>query len=87
MGKQSVHIGSLIKRVLEEKRIPVSEFAAMAHTDRSNMYRFLNRENIDLVLLNRYCRLLDHDFFKDLSDNYQKERSKSLANAKNKAKR
>ena len=87
MGKQSVHIGNLVKKVLAEKRISVSEFAAMANTDRSNMYRILNRENMDLVVLNRYCRLLDHDFFKDLSDNFQKERLESLANAKNKAKR
>jgi len=70
----NLHIGNLIRKVLKEKRISVSEFAAMANSDRTNMYRILQRESIDLSVLERYSRLLDHDFFRDLSENFQSER-------------
>jgi len=70
----NLHIGNLIRKVLKEKRISVSEFAAMANSDRTNMYRILQRESIDLSVLERYSRLLDYDFFRDLSENFQSER-------------
>lgn len=49
----------------------------MACSDRTNMYRILHRESIDLSLLLKYSHLLDYDFFKDLSDYFQSERSDS----------
>ena len=68
-----MHIGSLIKSVLDEKRITVREFAVMANSERTNMYRILVRESIDLSVLERYSRILDHNFFQDLSDEYKKQ--------------
>ncbi len=38
-----MHIGNIIKGVLAEKRILVSEFAKMANSDRANMYRLERR--------------------------------------------
>lgn len=73
----TVHIGNLIWQVLKRKRISVKDFADMACSDRTNMYRILHRESIDLSVLNKYSHLLDYDFFKDLSDNYQSERTDS----------
>ncbi len=66
-----MHIGSLIKSVLDEKRITVREFAVMANSERTNMYRILDRESIDLSVLERYSRILDHNFFQDLSEEYK----------------
>ena len=63
-----VHIGNLIRKVLREKKISVVEFAAMADVNSRTMYRILRRESIDSAELNRYAHLLDHDFFRDLSD-------------------
>ena len=68
-----MNIGSLIRSVLNEKRITVREFAMMANSERTNMYRILNRESIDLSILERYSRILDHNFFQDLSDEYKKQ--------------
>lgn len=69
-----MHIGNIIKGVLAEKRISVSEFAKMANSDRANMYRILSRESIDLSVLERYSRLLDYDFFLELSRIFQSEK-------------
>ena len=68
-----MNIGSLIRSVLNEKRITVREFAVMANSERTNMYRILDRESIDLSVLERYSRILDHNFFQDLSDEYKKQ--------------
>ena len=69
-----MHIGNIIKGVLAEKRISVSEFAKMANSYRANMYRILSRESIDLSVLERYSRLLDYDFFLELSRIFQSEK-------------
>ena len=68
-----MHIGHLIRNVLDEKRISVRQFAMMANSERTNMYRILDRESIDLSVLERYSRILDHNFFQDLSDEYKKQ--------------
>ena len=69
-----MHIGNIIKGVLAEKRISVSEFAKMANSVRANIYRILSRESIDLSVLERYSRLLDYDFFLELSRIFQSEK-------------
>ncbi len=68
-----MHIGHLIRNVLDEKRISVRQFAMMANSERTNMYRILDRESIDLSVLERYSRILDHNFFQDLSEEYKKQ--------------
>lgn len=68
-----MHIGHLIRNVLDEKRISVRQFAMMANSERTNMYRILDRESIDLSVLERYSRILDHNFFQDLSDEYKEQ--------------
>ncbi|MBR3466554.1 MAG: XRE family transcriptional regulator [Bacteroidales bacterium] len=68
-----MHIGHLIRNVLDEKRISVRQFAMMANSERTNMYRILDRESIDLSVLERYSCILDHNFFQDLSDEYKKQ--------------
>ena len=73
----NMHIGNIIRKVLREKRISVSEFAKIANSDRTNMYRILNRESIDLSVLERYSRLLDYDFFLVLSDIFQSEKKET----------
>lgn len=72
-----MNIGSLIRSVLNEKRITVREFAVMANSERTNMYRILDRGSIDLSVLERYSRILDHNFFQDLSEEYKKQHKNS----------
>lgn len=68
-----MHVGHIVKRVLDEKRISVREFAEMANSERTNMYRILNRESLDVSVLERYSRILDHNFFDDLSEEYKNQ--------------
>lgn len=66
-----MHIGQLVKKVLKDKRISIREFASIANSERTNMYRILNRESIDLSVLERYSRILNYNFFQDLSEEYE----------------
>lgn len=67
-----MHIGNRILEVLKQKHITVNEFAVMCASDRTNMYRILKRESIDIELLLRYSIKLQHNFFKDLSEDFEK---------------
>ncbi len=68
MCATSIHIGKLIKQVIEAKGIKVSWLAKMLCCSRSNIYKIYAKENIDVELLIRISRLLDHDFFLDISE-------------------
>lgn len=70
--KKQMTIGQRIKEVFDNmpKSCTVNWFAAQLHCDRRNIYRIFERENIDILLLERISRVLDHDFFADLSKSY-----------------
>ena len=63
-------IGQRIKQRFDEmpRHCTVTWFARQLHCDRRNVYRIFERDNIDIVLLARISRILNHDFFADLSD-------------------
>ena len=43
-------------------------FADAIHSDRSNTYKMLKRDSIDLALLMTISELLNYDFLKDCSE-------------------
>lgn len=65
-------IGERIKEVFMTlpKDCDVNWFARQLHCDRRNVYRIFNKENIDIDMLCRISQILNHDFFKDLSEKY-----------------
>lgn len=63
-----VHIGLFIKQKLKENGHSVTWFASKICCSRANVYKIFEKENIDTELLKRICNVLNHDFFKDLSD-------------------
>lgn len=65
-------IGQRIKEVFDSmpKGCTVVWFARQLHCERANIYRIFQRENIDIELLRRISLVLNHDFFKDLSDEF-----------------
>lgn len=65
-----MNIGQSIRKVFDEmpKQCTVAWFAKELHCERRNVYRIFERENIDILLLARISRILDHDFFQDLSN-------------------
>lgn len=59
----------MIKAELDRqpKARTVKWFAEQLHCKRTNVYNIFNRQSVDTDLLERISRILDHDFFLDLS--------------------
>lgn len=64
-------LGSLIKQVLDERGISVTEFARMLPCSRANAYKILLKEHLDSSLIQRISELLAYDFFKEYSTHLQ----------------
>lgn len=62
-----MHIGTRIKQVLKEKHKPVTWLAKEINCERTNIYNVFSRKDISTGLLQRLSIVLEHDFFKELS--------------------
>ena len=73
---EQVKIGQRIRQVFDEKpkSCDVAWFAARLHCERRNVYRIFERDNIDIIQLFRISKILNHDFFADLSEFYVQSR-------------
>ena len=58
-----VHIGEIIKRVVKEKGLSVTEFGKRISKHRRNVYDIFKRESVDTELLQKISKVLEHDFF------------------------
>lgn len=65
---KSIHIGNMIRAELKAQGRTITWFAKAIHTDRSNVYKMLGKESIDLKLLFRISTLLHHNFLHDCSE-------------------
>lgn len=63
-----MHIGKHIQEIMKQQGRSASWLAKNIPCERSNVYYIYERNTIDTELLERICRLLNHDFFKELSD-------------------
>jgi len=61
-------IGRRIKAELERQERSVTWFAKKLACHRTNIYDIFARDNIDMTLLIRISRILNHNFLKDLSE-------------------
>jgi transcriptional regulator with XRE-family HTH domain len=61
-----VHAGETVKEYFEASGLSVSEFARRLNCHRQNVYDIFKRQNIDLSLLQRISRVLEHDFVTEL---------------------
>ena len=62
-----LHIGKMVAAELDRQGRKVEWLARQIPCDKSNAYKMLKRPDMDLSLLFRISRILDHDFFADLS--------------------
>ena len=65
--EKSIHIGAIIKDKLAQERRSVSWFADQMNCDRSNMYKLLSRAHLDSNFILRASKILEYNFFKDIS--------------------
>lgn len=65
-----LHIGQLIRAELDShpRHHTVTWFANRLNCNRRNVYDIFNRPDIDTNLLRRICTVLEHDFFRDISE-------------------
>ena len=62
-----MHIGSLIQEELKRQGRSVTWFAEQLFYTRPHIYKIFSKATIDTGLLQRISKILNHDFFSDLS--------------------
>ena len=62
------HLGKLIRKELKRQKRTVSWLAESINCDRTNCYCIFNRQYIDIELLKRISKALQHNFFIDLAN-------------------
>ena len=63
---KDIHIGSIIKKVLDEKSMSVTAFADKIHRERTTIYSIFKRKSIDTDLLHKISKVLDYDFLREV---------------------
>lgn len=66
-----VHIGNLIRQTLKERGYTVVWFAAQLAYTRVNVYKIFEKKSLDTDLLMRISVILDTNFFKAYSDEFE----------------
>lgn len=72
-GNAMLHVGHLVQEELSRQRRSVVWLAERLYCDRTNIYRLFRKGDIDTGMLMRLSRILEHDFFADLSRHYEAE--------------
>lgn len=59
----SIHIGEKIKQRAKHLRIGPTELGKLINTSKQNVYGIYKRRSIDVEMLKKISKALDHDFF------------------------
>lgn len=65
--EQSFHLGRIIRQELDNQKRTVTWFADSINCDRTNCYCIFERQYIDIDLLKRISKVLNHNFFNELA--------------------
>ena len=70
-----IHVGQMIKDEFDKhpKAHTARWLAGRLHCERANIYDIFNRRSVDTDLLLRISRILEHDFFLDISAELNRE--------------
>jgi len=66
-----VNIGQRIKEELQQQERTVSWMARKLNCTRAAVYRIFEKNSIDTVMLATISKILDHNFFQELSDDLE----------------
>ena len=66
-----MHIGQHIKEVMRRQGVTATQLASDICCTRPHMHKIFRKDNLDIALLWRISEALGHDFFHDLSEEYQ----------------
>lgn len=62
-----IHIGMRIREELQLQERSVAWFARQICCTRQHAYKIFEKDNLDILLLAKICKVLNHDFFSDIS--------------------
>ena len=65
MQHEEIHIGRLVKSVFEDSGMTVAELARQLFCERTNVYAIFHRKSIDVEMLARLSKILNHNFLDD----------------------
>lgn len=68
--KENLHVGKMIEAYLKENGVSKVKFAQMIPCSRVTVYNILNSPNINTQTLQHICKILNHDFFLDISSQH-----------------
>ena len=68
-----MHIGQHIKEVMRQQGVTATQLAKDICCARPHIHRIFRKDNIDIALLERISAALNYDFFRDLSDEFQRK--------------
>jgi len=71
--KDEIHIGMKIREKMKEEGRSVSWLAKKLNCNRSNIYKIYEKSNMDMTQLLRISRILNYDFFNDISELVKKD--------------
>ena len=66
----SMHIGQHIKEVMRQQGVTATQLANAICCTRPHIHKIFRKDNIDIALLRHLSDALHHDFFRDLSEDY-----------------
>ena len=66
-----MHIGQHIKEVMRRQGVTATKLAQDICCSRTHVHKIFRKDNLDIALLRRISNALQHDFFHDLSEEYQ----------------
>ena len=65
-----IHIGTRIREVMKDKKMTVTYLASQIPCERTNVYNIFIRTDISMSLLMTISRILGHNFFAELSEDF-----------------
>lgn len=68
MNRKNETIGKLIQLEVCRQQISVQAFAEMICCTRTNVYNIFSRNSIDISLLQKICKVLNRNFFKEIAE-------------------
>lgn len=74
----NIHIGELIRQVLEEQGRTITWLANQIGCSRENLYKIFRRSWIHTDMLQKISVSLNYDFFKEYSQWFDKQKSVNL---------
>jgi plasmid maintenance system antidote protein VapI len=67
---KEISIGERIRQVFDKSDMSITQFAESLHCDRANIYNIFRRKKIDIYLLSKISKILNHDFVEELCTQY-----------------